>query len=665
MTTTPDDLSTIDSEPDPMGAWIEVCLGLVDAPSLAVIERDLDRALTQLCRPQGWAITFDLDPDDAQAGHEVSSLTLAPDHTPPVTLPLIVRGRDHGHLDIFPAPEWPLTDKIMERLAPLTRSLAAGLHRLHQEVHALAQTGELAFVQALLGEELPISRAEARNSFSDAMLGLLGGSSFECIIPTPRSEGGYWVFSTRRASVSLSPSKRQRLMRLVAELFVKGGHGQQPYFLLEADDIKQLAETYRLKYLSRWASLAIIPIHHENSLLGAIILGEERNPARHRMARQALAACIPLARSVARAINRDRVLRTHLDHSPFTRALIDRIDLGLLTVEQGIVSSWNNAASELFGYQAAEVVGKPLQDVLHSAPPGLLEPSTSTRPTTTERQSFEWRLRTANGRDLLLDCSVATLAHHHSGEQIIMYAFREIGQEREMEHLKDELLSSISHELRTPLSSINGFSRLLQERPDLPAEVRVESLQLIQASTEQLSRIVEDFIDVARARRGHLPIVLEPVQIDALIRTIISDFRPRYPTHGIVLSIANKLPVVEVDSLRIRQILDNLIGNAATYSAEGTRISIRVRRSDNGVLVSISDQGIGIAAEVQERIFEPFFRAENSRRYRAKGVGLGLSIVRSLVQAHGGQLTVHSEMDRGTTFTFSLPSSPQEVMGDE
>lgn len=665
MTTMPDVLPAIDTEPDPMSAWLEVCLGLVDAPSLTEIELRLDRALTHLCRPQQWALTIDVEAGAAEASHEGSIQPPEQEHTTPLSFPLIIRGRDRGSLEIVPAPDYPITPEVMARLSSLTRSLTAGLHRLHQELHLRSHIGELAFVQSLLHEHLPISRTETHNPFSEAMLGLLGSSSFECIIPIPNEEGGYRVFSSRRASVALSTRKRQRLMRLVEDLFVKGGQGQQRFFLFELDDVQRLAEAYRLSYLSRLASLGIVPIHQGTTLLGALILGEERHPTRHPLARQALAACIPLARSMARATTRDRHLRALLDHGPFMRALIDRIDLGLMSVEQGIISSWNYAASELFGYQADEVVGKLLRDVLHAAPPGLLEPSISARPATTERQSFEWSLRAADGRDLLLDCSVATLAHHHSGEPIIMYAFREIGREREIEYLKDELLSSISHELRTPLSSIDGFTRLLQERPDLPAEMQRESLQLIKASTEQLSRIVEDFIDVARARRGHLPIALEPVQIEALIRAIISDIRPRYPKHDIVVLIARDLPIVDVDGLRIRQIFDNIIGNAATYSAEGTRISVRARRTDNTVAISISDQGIGIAPEVQDRIFEPFYRAENSRRYRAKGVGLGLSIVRSLVQAHGGELSVRSDVGRGATFTFSLPSSTTDVIGDE
>lgn len=660
-TITPPESAEDDTQAIPAEQWFECCLGLVDAPSLAEIEHRLDRVLAELCRPQRWTITFDVDTETDEVRQAGTSHAPGTQHSLTLRLPLLIRGRDHGTLEIVPAPDYPIAPEVMPRLQSLARSLAIGLHRLHQEMHLRSHIGDLAFVQSLLHEHLPSSRAESRNPFSQAMLGLLGGSSFGCIIPLPNIEDGYRVYSTRRASATLSAEQRRRMMRLVHDRF-KGSHQGQSFYLIELDELRQVAETYRLSYLSQLASLAIVPIHTGTSLLGTLILGEERDPAQRPMARQAIVAAINLARSMAQAITRDGVLRMLLDHGPFMRTLIDELDDAVLTAEQGLITSWNRAAGEVFGYRADEVLGKPILEILHAAPTGLIERSTGTS-ATTARQTFEWKLRTASGRDLLLDCMVSTLEHHHTGAPVVMYVFREVSRERELEHLKDELLTGISHELRTPLNNITTFVQLLQQRPDLPDQVRTESLQLVQTSSEELHRMFEDFIDVARSRRSHLPVTLAPLELGPLIRSNIQRIRPRFGQHTIKAKIEDDLPLVNADRLRIQQILDNLISNAAAYSAEGTRITVHARRNEQGIDVCVTDQGIGMTPEVQERIFEPFYRAENARHLRAKGVGLGLSIVRSLVEAHGGALKVQSVVERGTTFMFSLPIYSAEGTG--
>src|SRR3712207_5421019 len=229
-----------------------------------------------------------------------------------------------------------------------------------------------------------------------------------------------------------------------------------------------------------------------------------------------------------------------------------------------------------------------------------------------------------------------------------VYIFRDMSQQHELEYLKEELLSSVSHELRTPLNGIYGFSRLLLDRPNMPDAMRQEALESLQASIERLTRLADDFIDVARARRHRLPLELDDVDIEQVVRSAVREIKHRHSDHTIVLRVQKGLPLVRGDSMRIRQILDNLVSNAAKYAAEGTRISLYVRRRGDMVAISVADQGLGIPKAVQNRIFDPFYRADNSRSRRASGGGPGLRLVRPLVQAHEGAVAVRSTVGCGS-----------------
>lgn len=237
--------------------------------------------------------------------------------------------------------------------------------------------------------------------------------------------------------------------------------------------------------------------------------------------------------------------------------------------------------------------------------------------------------------------------------------FEEAGQVatlRELDRLKSELISTVSHELRTPLASIKGYISTLL-RPDVSWDdgTRAEFLQIVAEESDRLQALIDNLLQMSRIDAGVLRINKQPVQLSRLAHKVARKARLRAPDHRVAVLFPNDMPEVAVDAAQMEQVLNNLVDNAIKYSAAGGRITIRGEVSDGNVMVSVSDDGIGISPQHLDRIFERFYRADTSQTKRIYGTGLGLSICRGIVEAHGGRIFAESTPGRGSTFTFVLP----------
>jgi signal transduction histidine kinase len=224
---------------------------------------------------------------------------------------------------------------------------------------------------------------------------------------------------------------------------------------------------------------------------------------------------------------------------------------------------------------------------------------------------------------------------------------------RQSERLKSELVSIVSHELRTPLASILGYARLLRTREFEPAE-RERYLDIIHLQGSRLASVVDHFLDGERAGSGRLELADEQVDLDALLRGEAGLIDEGDGRHRIVVGAGAGPLVVPGDRDRLGQVVSNLLTNAVKYSPEGGRIEIRATRWVGAVRVEVSDEGIGIPAEHQPRLFTKFFRG-SARESGIAGTGLGLALSREIVEAHGGRMGFTSEPGVGSTFWFELP----------
>lgn len=223
-----------------------------------------------------------------------------------------------------------------------------------------------------------------------------------------------------------------------------------------------------------------------------------------------------------------------------------------------------------------------------------------------------------------------------------------------------ELLANVSHELRTPLARIRVALDLAM---DGDAEAAREALAQISVDWGDLDRLVEDVLAAARldlgaSEPGSFPLRRDQVRLDELAQDVLERHLIVYPTERLELDLAPDLPAIEGDAGLLRRVLDNLIDNARKYSEADSPVTVRMWRAGDVVRIEVADRGMGIDPADLPHIFTPFFRADRSRTRKTGGVGLGLTLVRRIVTAHGGSIDVRSVVGSGTVVCVTLPTAP-------
>lgn len=243
-------------------------------------------------------------------------------------------------------------------------------------------------------------------------------------------------------------------------------------------------------------------------------------------------------------------------------------------------------------------------------------------------------------------------------QQVLIEKTREA---EEANQLKSEFLSRISHELRTPLNAVIGFSQLtLDEVPGPLNEEQRQCLEDILSGGEHLLDLVNEVLDISQIESGKTELNLAYLPLTNVVnwlrKTMVPILKPR--KQSLDVAIEEGLPPVYADQSKLRQVLLNLVSNAAKFSPDGSKIRVEAVRKGNRCQVSVVDSGIGIKEEDQKRIFEPFYRLDSPFAEGDKGTGLGLAVVKQIVGKHNGQVWVESEYGKGSTFRFTLPIDP-------
>lgn len=246
-----------------------------------------------------------------------------------------------------------------------------------------------------------------------------------------------------------------------------------------------------------------------------------------------------------------------------------------------------------------------------------------------------------------------------------LLVFRDITSETEAERLKSEFISTISHELRTPLSSIYGFTELMVKK-QLPNEKQAKYLQTIHAETERLTHLVNDFLDVQRMEAGSQMYDREQLDIEPVIRDMMTFYEASSLKHTFELVTADDRPYeLFADCQKFKQLMSNLLSNAVKYSPRGGKITVELAHHDQSVSIKVKDQGIGIPSDALDRLFDKFYRVDNSDSREIGGTGLGLPICQEIVRGHAGQIHVESVQHQGSTFTVVIPSFEYAVREQE
>jgi PAS domain S-box-containing protein len=241
-------------------------------------------------------------------------------------------------------------------------------------------------------------------------------------------------------------------------------------------------------------------------------------------------------------------------------------------------------------------------------------------------------------------------------EQLLRATQRAHQEAEAASRIKDEFLATLSHELRTPLNAVIGWVRILRGA-DVDARL-AHGLDVIDRNAWAQARMIDDLLDLSRIATGNIRLLIEPVDVGALAVSALDSLKPAADAKGIrlVSRITPGLPPLPADPQRLQQVIWNLLANAVKFTDAGGRVELSVERDPRAIVIAVSDTGAGISAATLPYIFEPFTQGELSSSRARAGLGLGLAIVRRVVELHGGDVTAFSEgPERGSTFRVSLP----------
>jgi len=321
---------------------------------------------------------------------------------------------------------------------------------------------------------------------------------------------------------------------------------------------------------------------------------------------------------------------------------------------------FNRALAKLTGWTAAEAIGHNHDEIVRWAKLQTdLDMESAVKggwPLPSARLLYvEGDLRRRNGGTLSVGITYAPLFDRDGRLVNVIANVRDITRFREADEVKSTFISVISHELKTPVALIKGYAdTLLREDARWDRRTTRESLTVILVEADRLNELVDNLLDASRLQAGVLPLEMTEVALDALAERTAKRFQTQTDIHEITVDFPADFPYVVGDPSRIGQVFDNLLSNAIKYSPQGGRIAITGRVRPNEVVVTVSDEGVGIPIEERQRVFERFFRGVRERHQRTPGAGLGLFLAKAIVEAHGGRMWVESDPDDGSEFSFSM-----------
>lgn len=218
-----------------------------------------------------------------------------------------------------------------------------------------------------------------------------------------------------------------------------------------------------------------------------------------------------------------------------------------------------------------------------------------------------------------------------------------------------QFVSNVSHELRTPLTIVHGYLQSVLRRQNNLTEIQREALETAASEAERTIRLLQDLLDLARADSGYLHFRIEPCVVNDLVAEVVT-MAEKYSDRTIIIESKNDSLLVKADYNRLKQVLINLIDNAVKYSQPDTSVIVKLYQQEESAIIQVRDKGYGIPLQHQSRIFERFYRVDEARTSSTGGCGLGLSIVKTLVEGMDGSVTVRSRLSEGSVFTITLPA---------
>ncbi len=403
-----------------------------------------------------------------------------------------------------------------------------------------------------------------------------------------------------------------------------------------------------------------LPMVAEQQLLGVIFIFSAQSTRFSPDDRQILASFADYA---AVAVNNARLYESAETERRRLDALLDASADGMMVLRPSLrIERFNRALVALTGWRAVDAIDRHHDEVITWA-------RRSSRMTLEDAVAQGWPmeegltlyvegdLRRRNGSPISLAITYAPLMSRSGQLLNIIGTVRDITRFRESDALKDTFISVVSHELKTPVAIIKGYAETLQNPRARTNPALVEDMlsDIIQES-DRLARLVDDLLDASRLQAGGLPFRdVDDVNLRFIAQRVAGRYASQSPKHELTVAFPEAFPTIKGDVLRLEQVLDNLVSNAIKYSPHGGQVEISGRYDPAEVVISVSDEGVGIPLDEQGRIFDRFYRVEGPDTRAVSGTGLGLYLTRAIVEAHGGRSWVTSAPGQGSTFYVALP----------
>ncbi len=342
--------------------------------------------------------------------------------------------------------------------------------------------------------------------------------------------------------------------------------------------------------------------------------------------------------------------------------IVANIREGIVVINaQGQVVEWLGGAQRMFGWTAEQMIGQDLDDMLQPKDVNgnrtCIGRVAKEKELTITKGTPEREVLTVTKSGAPLWVGVTSSFERGPGRTVVgtTAVIRDIGRRKRIDLAKSEVISAVAHELRSPLTSVKGFTSTLLHRWDrFDDKQKKHLLATINADADRVTRLIGELLDVSRLEAGRLPLSRHMISLEGITSRVVERINPRAENHQIRYEFPDSFPQVYADSDKIEQVLTNLVENAVKYTPGG-QVRVVGTLQEESVLVTVTDEGKGIAQEHRYQVFNKFFRER--AQAQNPGTGLGLYISKGLVEAHGGRIWVENGSDKGAIFCFTLPRS--------
>ena len=414
-------------------------------------------------------------------------------------------------------------------------------------------------------------------------------------------------------------------------------------------------------------AISILPLQGIKNIIGFLLVSSDSESDTLNPANMKLLSFISSQASIA--LENQDLYSKLIRSREYIHNILESINNGIITIDMDDrITHINKNATAMLGLPSADIVEDDFRKAFSEDLVEMIEreKNRALKDGFTFEILFEYYMTDTFSIPLGINSSLLTDDRGQRLGVIIvirnMSASKELERLRQLDDLKSEFVSNVSHELRTPLSIIKTYTEtLLEHGGDTDYETQRQFLTVVDQETDHLTGLVSDLLDISRIESGKYEMELIPISISEVIALVVKKIENTHTTHDIRLDVPSDLPTLLADKEKMVQVFTNLIENAVKFSPKGGVIEISADLDGKMIVCRVTDHGIGIAADDISRIFEKFFRANNSDKCEIPGTGLGLPIVKYIIESHNGEITVESELGIGSTFIVIIPASGESV----